>query len=63
MRHCAGADEPETREEAKGVLGSSEGEGMGLSKFSPTKTRITSSFRSSSRLSTRVGIRDWKSPL
>ena len=55
MRHCAGADEPETREEAKGVPGSSEGEGMGLSKFSTTNTRRTSSFQPSSCLSTRIG--------
>ena len=55
MRHCAGADEPETREEAKGVLGSSGGEGKGLSKFSTTNTRGTSSFQPSSRLLTRIG--------
>ena len=55
MRQCAGADEPETREEAKGVLGSSGGEGKGLSKFPTTNTHRTSSFQPSSRLLTRIG--------
>ena len=63
MRHCAGADEPETREEAKGVLGRdmepraacSGGEGTGMSKLPTSSTRRTSSFQPSSCLSTRIG--------
>ena len=56
--NCAGADEPETREEAKGVLGRdmepradcSGGEGMGMSKIPTYSTRRTSSFQPSSCL-------------
>ena len=61
--NCAGADEPETREEAKGVLGRdiepravcSGGEGMGMSKIPTSSNRRTSFFLPSSRLSSRIG--------
>ena len=63
MRQCAGADEPETREEAKGVFGRdiepradcSGGEGMGMSKIPTSSNRRTSFFLLSSRLSSRIG--------
>ena len=57
--NCAGADEPETREEAKGVLGKdmepradcSGGEGMGMSKIPTSSNRRISFFLPSFRLS------------
>ena len=61
--YCTGADEPETREEAKGVFGRdiepraacSGGEGKGMSKIPTSSKRRTSFFLPSSRLSTKVG--------